>query len=108
MEQQWKQKLAKPYQGKVLFSLRPERIKLSAEGAGERLVRGTIENVTFLGEKVSYSVRLPDGSELEVQEHAVQPHMMRKAKQTVYLDLQLDKATMFDEAGREVLSRAAY
>ncbi|MCM3270241.1 ABC transporter ATP-binding protein [Paenibacillus elgii] len=108
LETHWSQKLSRPYEGKVLFSIRPERIRLRGEEPGERLVRGTIDSVTFLGEKVSYTVRLSNDSVIEIQEHAIEPHRMRKAHQTVYVDLQLDKATLFDESGKEVLYRAAY
>ncbi|KRE74754.1 ABC transporter ATP-binding protein [Paenibacillus sp. Soil750] len=98
--------LLKPYEGKSMFSLRPERIRLESENTGENLIRGTVKSVTFLGEKVSYLIELPNGFVIDVQEHAVEPHQLRKVKQVVYVNLQLDKATMFDESGKEAVYRA--
>ncbi|WP_248926816.1 ABC transporter ATP-binding protein [Paenibacillus hamazuiensis] len=100
--------LAKAYEGGVLFAIRPERIRLQTEPSGEGLIPGVVETVTFLGEKVSYLVRLDDGSLLDVQEHAVQPHHLRQEKQRVFVNLQPGKTTMFDESGKEVLYRAAF
>jgi iron(III) transport system ATP-binding protein len=100
--------LAKAYDGKVLMSLRPERIRLETSNTGTAPIQGTIESVTYLGEKVSYLVRLQNGPVIEVQEHAVEPHQLRKVKQIVNVNLQLEKATMFDEGGKEVVYRATY
>lgn len=100
--------LNKPYEGKVLFSLRPERILLEESSKESNMIMGTIRNVTFLGEKVSYVVQLHNGPEIEVQEHAVEPHQLRKVNQHVYVNLQLEKAIMLDENGQEVIYRAAY
>lgn len=100
--------LQSAYEGKVLFALRPERVKLEDANSGSRLIPGTIETVTFLGEKVSYLVRLNDGTLIDVQEHAIQPHRLRREKASVLVNLQLDRTTMFDDSGREVLYRAAF
>ncbi|MBP1995559.1 ABC transporter ATP-binding protein [Paenibacillus eucommiae] len=100
--------LTKPYEGKVMMSLRPERIRLEAPDGAKPLIEGTIESVTFLGEKVSYLVRLQNGPVIDVQEHAVEPHQLRKVKQAVHVNLQLEKATMFDGGGKEVIYRATY
>ncbi|WP_240418952.1 ABC transporter ATP-binding protein [Paenibacillus periandrae] len=100
--------LAKSYEGKVVMSLRPERIRLETAGHGLPLIPGTIENVTYLGEKVSYLVRLQNGPVIDVQEHAVEPHHLRKVKQAVQVNLQLEKSTMFDKGGKEVVYRATY
>lgn len=100
--------LAKSYEGKVVMSLRPERIRLETAGHGLPLIPGTIENVTYLGEKVSYLVRLQNGPVIDVQEHAVEPHQLRKVKQAVQVNLQLEKSTMFDKGGKEVVYRATY
>lgn len=100
--------LVRAYEGKVVLALRPERIRLEAANSGFPLIPGTVESVTFLGEKVSYLVRLNDGSLIDVQEHAVQPHHLRQANESVLVNLQLDKTTVFDETGQEVLYRAAF
>lgn len=98
--------LLKPYDGKVKFAIRPERIKLSKEKTSDAMLPGTVKNVTFLGEKASYIIRLEDGTELSVQEHSIEPHELRVAGQFVYLDLGLEKASMFDESGDEVIYHA--
>ncbi|TBL75353.1 ABC transporter ATP-binding protein [Paenibacillus thalictri] len=104
----FKLKLNKKYEGKVLFALRPERIRLASDNEKTGTVPGEIESVTFLGEKVSYIVKLEGGTRIDVQEHAVQPHHLRQERQRVHVNLQLDKTTMFDESGKEVLYRAAF
>ncbi|MNI39272.1 Spermidine/putrescine import ATP-binding protein PotA [compost metagenome] len=98
----------KPYEGKVLFSLRPERILLQESATDPHMIMGTIQNVTFLGEKVSYLVQLYKGPLIEVQEHAVEPHQLRQVNQHVYVNLQLEKAIMLDESGKEVIYRATF
>ncbi|MCS7462072.1 ABC transporter ATP-binding protein [Paenibacillus doosanensis] len=100
--------LVKPHEGKAVLSLRPERIRLESAPRPGKLVEGVIESVTFLGEKVSYLVRLQGGPVIDVQEHAVEPHHLRKVKQAVYVNLQLEKATIFDGEGKEVVYRATY
>ncbi|MCR8632965.1 ABC transporter ATP-binding protein [Paenibacillus radicis (ex Xue et al. 2023)] len=97
----------KAYQGKVIFALRPERIKLQAQPFENTLV-GHIESVTFLGEKASYLIRLAEGMLIDVQEHAIEPQSLRKEKDRIFVNLQLEKTTMFDQSGKEVLYRASF
>ncbi|RAV22089.1 ABC transporter ATP-binding protein [Paenibacillus contaminans] len=104
----FKLRLNKPYAGGVKFAIRPERIKLQPDSAGSDRsnFRGEIATVTYLGEKVSYIVKLADGSEIDVQQHAIEPHQLLSEKQPVLIDLQLAKAAMFDNEGGEVIYSA--
>ncbi|NGM83445.1 ABC transporter ATP-binding protein [Paenibacillus sp. 7124] len=98
--------LLKPHSGKVLFSIRPERVKLSPEPSVEHEYKGTIDEVTFLGEKVSYTVKMASGESIEVHDHSVYTRDIYKPKQPVYLDLQLSQSVIYNGSGEEVIYRA--
>lgn len=93
--------------GSVIISLRPERIELKEADSGKGGLIGEIADVTFLGEKVSYTIKLSDGTQLDVQEHAVEPGSLKKIRQKVVVDLHLNKSVIFDSNGQEVLSGGA-
>jgi len=99
-------KLVSGYNGKVLISVRPEHIGVSAQRRHEDELSGEIETVTFLGEKVSYVIRLGDGQRIEASVHAVEPHRMLREKMSVFVDLHLERAVIFDETGKEAVYSA--
>lgn len=101
-------RLNRRYEGDVLLSIRPEKISISPDHAqNEGGLLGEIVDVTYLGEKVSYLVKLADGSVLDIQQHAIEPDSLLRAKQRVNVNLNLEKAVIFDSNGQEVLYSAA-
>jgi len=96
-------KLDAPYDGEVLLSVRPEKVSLHLTKRHDQMIAGVVQTVTFLGEKVSYSVELVDGQTVEASVHAVDLHGMLSAKQNVFVDLQMEKAVIFDKTGKEVV-----
>ncbi|WP_372630878.1 ABC transporter ATP-binding protein [Cohnella sp.] len=100
-------KLTSSYEGDVLISVRPENIGVSVQRGHEEELAGEIETVTFLGEKVSYGIRLADGQKLEASVHSVEPRRMLREKMSVFVDLRLDRAVIFDETGKEAVYRAS-
>lgn len=100
-------KLNRPYEGAVLFALRPERIRIGTEAGQPGTLTGNVETVTFLGDKVSYDIRLGNGQVVEVHQHAVDPDRMLRENQPVTVHPCLEYAVMYDESGQEVVYRAA-
>ncbi|AJY73432.1 ABC transporter ATP-binding protein [Paenibacillus beijingensis] len=98
--------LARAYSGEGVLSLRPEWIKLSTDRPAGPSLTGTVETVTYLGEKTVYDVRLSADTTIQVQEHALEPDQAKHSGQMIYIDLRLEKATLFDGSGEEVLYRA--
>ncbi|MEK8129947.1 ABC transporter ATP-binding protein [Paenibacillus filicis] len=107
LEQQTELPLLKPHAGSVLFSVRPEKVGLSVERTPQHRFNGTVETVTFLGDKVSYEVKMTSGQTLEVHDHPASAHHIYKEKQSLYVDLSLEQSIMYDGAGEEVIYRAA-
>ncbi|WP_010270561.1 ABC transporter ATP-binding protein [Paenibacillus senegalensis] len=91
----------------VIISMRPERIGLYDVQSGQGQLVGEISDVTFLGEKVSYSIKLKDGTIIHAQEHSIEPGDLKQLHQKVAVDLNLKKAVIFDSTGQEVLSGGA-
>lgn len=98
--------LKKPYTGDVTLSIRPEHIKLKDSKESTELLTGKIETITFLGEKVSYLVRLNSGELIDVFEYAIEPDKIRKVNDEIFVDLQLGKSSIFDNSGQEVIYHA--
>lgn len=98
--------LQRRYEGQVLVSIRPEQVGLRPVEEHSDGWRGVVVDVTYLGEKVGYQVRLSDGSELQVHQYAVDPFSLYRVNQKVNVDLHLEKAVVFDSEGQEVLYRA--
>ncbi|MFD0867881.1 ABC transporter ATP-binding protein [Chlamydia abortus] len=99
-------KLFRPGEGQALLSVRPEKIRIETGQTKDTLIPGVVRTVTYLGDKVSYSVDLGGQQVIEVQQHAVEPEHLISEKQKVYLDLQPNKAVLFDQEGKEVLYNA--
>lgn len=100
-------KLSRSYEGPVLFSVRPEKAKISARKSDSMQIPGEVESVTYLGEKVNYTVKLGNGQTVDIQQHSVEPEQLMKEKQALFVDLQLHRAVLFDGEGKEVLYSAA-
>ncbi|TCZ74623.1 ABC transporter ATP-binding protein [Paenibacillus albiflavus] len=98
--------LNRSYTGTAMLSLRPERIDLTTGNKPQNGLSAEIVEVTFLGEKVSYVVKLQDGNVLQIGQHAIEPSDVLKVKQQVYVNLNLEKAVIFDSEGQEVLYSA--
>lgn len=97
------------YDGKVLYSIRPEQLKLmrNKEDAPSPTVQGTIINVTFLGEKIEYEIELKSGQTVQVNDHAITHSQLRHVGETVYIYLNPIDAVIFDGMGKEVISKHA-
>jgi iron(III) transport system ATP-binding protein len=99
--------LMRRFEGEALLSVRPEKILLSLERSDASQLPGTIVERTYLGEKVSYLIRLNDGqTTLDVRQHAAEPDQLLQLQQNVFLDLQPAKAVLFDGSGKEVIYNA--
>ncbi|UKS30885.1 ABC transporter ATP-binding protein [Paenibacillus sp. HWE-109] len=98
--------LAKPYSGKALFSIRPELVKLSVFPSPDYTYEGTVETVTFLGEKVSYTIKLINGQVIEAHQHLAVSRKILRENEMVYIDLQLEQSVMYNGSGEEVVYRA--
>ncbi|MBS4208093.1 ABC transporter ATP-binding protein [Bacillus sp. FJAT-50079] len=93
------------YEGEIMVSIRPEDINLSLDQADNNLFRGEIELSVFLGEKVSYLVRLTNGDLIEVYDHPKGQKKMLEEKQIVYLDLGIERTVILNATGDEVIYR---
>lgn len=98
--------MLRSYTGKVQFSIRPEKIRVRADRSNAYPFKGTVENVTFLGDKVSYVIRLANGQTVEAHDHPQTIHTLFTEKQGVYVDLQLHQSVVFNESGQEVVYHA--
>jgi iron(III) transport system ATP-binding protein len=98
--------LVRNFEGEALLSVRPEKIRISPVRSDDARLAGTIVDRTYLGEKVSYLVRIGDGTTLDVRQHAAEPDQLLQIKQNVFLDLQPAKAVLFDGSGKEVIYNA--
>ncbi|OBZ14995.1 ABC transporter [Bacillus sp. FJAT-27264] len=94
------------YTGKVLFSIRPEKIRIQAEPSESFPFKGTVETVTFLGDKVSYMIKLSNGQTVEAHAHLQSISSIFREKQAVNVDLQPHQSVVFNENGQEVIYHA--
>ncbi|MBW7459842.1 ABC transporter ATP-binding protein, partial [Paenibacillus sepulcri] len=89
-------KLKRAYQGKVLFSIRPEKIRIEQTMRHSMQLPAVVEQATFLGGKSHYVVRSDYGERFEVEQQLTEQGMLLERQQRVFVDLQLDRAVMFD------------
>jgi iron(III) transport system ATP-binding protein len=92
--------LKKPFEGKVLVSVRPEQCYFH----GHEGLNGTISLATFLGDFISYEVTLGDGKVIQVNEYTKETHELRKVDDKVYVQFIPEAVTIYDAASGEVLS----
>lgn len=95
--------LNRSYSGNVMFSVRPEQVKIQMQPAADYPFQGTVQTVSFLGDKVSYSIKLADGNLIEVHDHPGKGSMIYGEGQALFLDLQLHQSVMYDGSGGEVI-----
>ncbi|MZQ85607.1 ATP-binding cassette domain-containing protein [Paenibacillus sp. 5J-6] len=101
-----KLKLKRNYVGKIWFSIRPERLMIVKERQHPQQLPGVVEQVTFLGGKIQYGIRSEGNQLFEVDHQLSEAGDLLEQEQHVYVDLQLDRAIVFDGLGQEVLYRA--
>lgn len=107
LEQESELPLNRTHSGEVLFSIRPEKVALSLEPTERHRYPGIVDTVTFLGDKVSYEIRMSGGQTLEVHHHPASARSIYPEKQSLYVDLQLEQSVMYDGSGKEVIYHAA-
>ncbi len=96
----------KDYSGKVLASVRPEDIKIYLDKEHELLYEGVIELSLFLGQKISYLIKLKSGKTIEAHTHPTTHERVLSENQTVYLDLDIIRSVIYDSQGNEVIYSA--
>ncbi|NBD24143.1 ABC transporter ATP-binding protein [Paenibacillus glycinis] len=106
-DQAFRLTLAKAYEGKALLSIRPENVNISGELTRDGQFRGQVQQGSFLGGKVHYTVHIGNGRMIEVERHLTERHELFKAHQGVYLDFQLERAILYDAKGEEVLGHGS-
>ncbi|MGG4346560.1 ABC transporter ATP-binding protein [Paenibacillus lautus] len=94
------------YSGKVIFSIRPEQVQISAEPSPAFAFEGIVQAVSFLGDKVSYLMKLEDGTFIDVHDYPGKTLSLFQEKQRLFLDFQLQRSVMYDSVGLEVIYRA--
>ncbi|MCP2033583.1 iron(III) transport system ATP-binding protein [Planomicrobium sp. HSC-17F08] len=96
----------KEYTGEVLYSVRPEQVKLLDinEADFTKLLKGKIIESTFLGQTVTYKVELESGTVIDVHEHSISFHNLRSNGDEVAVNLNPDQSVIFTENGEEVLN----
>ncbi|CDO03749.1 Maltose/maltodextrin import ATP-binding protein MalK [Oceanobacillus picturae] len=98
-------KFGRPFQGKVLYSIRPEQVKIRDDKeTSPTLLEGEIVDATFLGESVVYKIIFNSGYTISVHEHSIRFGMLREEGNKVKVDLNPNEAVIFDESGEEVIN----
>lgn len=99
-------KFHQPYNGKVLYSIRPEQVRLYSKDNQQdsAWIDGEIINVTFLGESVVYKIKFGNDQVISAHEHSIIYHNLRKIGDKVKVDLNPPEAVIFDENGEGVLN----
>ena len=89
------------YQGKVQASVRPEHIEL-VDGNREGCINGTIKIATFLGDFISYEVRLENNQVIQCNQYVHLNPKMREIGEKVSLNI--EKIAVFTPDGKESLT----
>lgn len=98
-------KLDDSYEGKVIYSIRPEQIIIKkADSSSGSWMKGVIEEAVFLGEKVEYTVALASGISINIHEHAVSYLDLMETGDEIELYLNPEEAVIFTENGEEALN----
>ena len=93
--------LRRDYRGEVRVSIRPEQIEL-VSGHREGFVNGTIKIATFLGDFISYEVRLTNDQIIQCNQYVHLNPTMREIGETVSLNI--ERFTLFTPDGKEALT----
>lgn len=88
------------YSGKVQVSVRPEHIELEDPKAGA--ISGEIKIATFLGDFISYEVRLPNDQIIQCNQYIHLNPRMREIGEKVSVNI--EHFTAFTEDGKEALT----
>ena len=90
----------------MIFSVRPEQIKIkrSDRQREDRLMKGTIKEAVFLGEKVEYKVALTSGVSISIHEHAVSYRDLMNLGDVIEFYLNPEEAIIYSEDGEEALN----
>lgn len=97
----FKTKLAKPIDGEVMVSVRPEQFLISTTDANS--LSGKITLCVFLGEYWYYEVELADGQQIEVHEYIKELEGARNVDDKVNIVFDLDKINIFNKEGTEAV-----
>lgn len=94
------------YTGEVIYSVRPEQVRLSElkEADPLKTISGKIKESSFLGQTVTYKVELATGTVIDVHEYSVSFHNLRSEGDVVAVDLNPEQSVVFDVSGEEVLN----
>ena len=92
--------LTKNYSGAVRVSIRPEHIEL--EDPRPDAINGEIKISTFLGDFISYEVRLANGQILQANQYVHLNPRMRELGEKVSVNV--ERFTVFTEDGKEAIS----
>lgn len=94
------------YTGEVIYSVRPEQVRLSELKGADPLktISGKIKESSFLGQTVTYKVELDTGTVIDVHEYSVSFHNLRSEGDVVAVDLNPEQSVVFDVSGEEVLN----
>ena len=93
--------LKREYNGKVMVSVRPEHIELT-DGHRDGYVNGTIKIATFLGDFISYEVRLSNDQVIQCNQYVHLNPRMREIGEKVSLNI--ERFTVFTPDGKESLT----
>lgn len=97
----------KPYDGKIIYSIRPEQLKIVDDTNNPHmapLIKGEIIDASFLGEAVVYQVKLENADTVRIHEHAISFHDLRKEGDQIAVYLNPHEAIVFNGDGEEVLN----
>src|SRR5690606_7727181 len=94
------------YTGEVIYSVRPEQVRLSElkEADPLKTISGKIKEASFLRQTVTYKVELETGTVIDVHEYSVSFHNLRNEGDVVAVDLNPEQSVVFDVSGEEVLN----
>lgn len=81
-------------------------MQISAEPSPSFAFEGTVQAVSFLGDKVSYLMKLENGIFIDVYDYPGKTLSLFQEKQRLFLDFQLQRSVMYDSVGLEVIYRA--
>lgn len=87
--------------GAVKVSVRPEEFIIRRRD--EEGLLGTITQRTFLGDFISYNVRLENGQTVQVNEYCKDNEEIREIGEVIRLDFMKNKINVFNETGEETL-----
>lgn len=101
-EGEFKVDIDENYEGKAIYSIRPEGILLT-DKSGVNVLKGKVVNKVFLGDFLNYTIELSDGQQIEVNEYNAQDLRAKDLNEEVGVKLSPSKAVIFDESGEKAI-----